>query len=347
MARSPRTRPIVGLILTLICVVALVGAAVVKWAVAPRLVKIPDSGTSTTISEGDGQALDTTTGKLMPIRAQATLTVVALPKESTSNVTVVTATTCTHVLAPGAAAPDKQGCVPVTDPTFLAMTKEQIAMDRKSAESVTDDGRFGTNLNGDKAVAHAGLTYTFPIGTKKHDYTLFDGTAGKAFPIHYAGTEKLRGLTVYRFEQTAEAPIKIRGALPGTYTNTHTVWVEPVSGSIVRDRQIIAEKLQGGPLALGGTLDFTPATVTKAVHDARSMKDEIGLVRFWLPLGLLLLGVLLVPVIVLVARGSVSARRRRAASEQPSDPGRPGDLEPSERPDPAEVAEPASRQDLT
>jgi len=66
MARSPRTRPIVGLILTLICVVALVGAAVVKWAVAPRLVKIPDSGTSTTISEGDGQALDTTTGKLMP-----------------------------------------------------------------------------------------------------------------------------------------------------------------------------------------------------------------------------------------------------------------------------------------
>ena len=53
-----------------------------------------------TISEGDGQALDTKTGKLVPIRAQATLTVVALPKESTSNVTVVMASTSTHVLAP-------------------------------------------------------------------------------------------------------------------------------------------------------------------------------------------------------------------------------------------------------
>jgi len=232
------------------------------------------------------------------------------------------------------------------------MTKEQIAMDRKSAESVTDDGRFGTNLNGDKAVAHAGLTYTFPIGTKKHDYTLFDGTAGKAFPIHYAGTEKLRGLTVYRFEQTAEAPIKIRGALPGTYTNTHTVWVEPVSGSIVRDRQIIAEKLQGGPLALGGTLDFTPATVTKA--GARREVDE-GRDRA----GAFLAAARPVAAGRAARAGHRSSwhvdrcrpddvgQRPNSRPKQPSDPGRPGDLEPSERPDPAEVAEPASRQDLT
>ncbi|HEY3717526.1 MAG TPA: DUF3068 domain-containing protein [Jatrophihabitantaceae bacterium] len=338
MARSRRRR-LLALGLTALSVAALLGAVLVKWWMAPRLIKIPETGTSTTISEGDGQALDISTGQLMPIRAQATLTVVALPKESTSHVTVVSAITCIRVLGPGGAAPGKQGCVPTDDPNYLTMTTEQIAMDRKNAESVKDDGRYGTNLNSDKAIPHVGLTYTFPIGTKKHDYTLFDGTAGKAYPVHYLGTEKLRGLTVYRFEQSVQAPIKIRDVLPGTYTNTHTVWVEPVTGSIVRDRQVVAETLDSGQLALGGTLDFTPATVAKAVHDAKSMKDQIGLLRFWLPLGLLLLGVLLVPVIVLVAR---SVRVGGAPV-----PEQPADLEPRERAGPAEVAQPTARQDLT
>jgi hypothetical protein len=307
--------------------------------VAPRLIKIPQTGTSTTVSEGDGQAIDVKTGQLVPIRARATLTVTALPKESTSRVTVAFAVTCIYVLAPDAK-PSKQGCVPDTDPTFVTASSEQITLDRKTGESVPDDGRYGTNLNGDKAIPHVGLTYTFPIGTKKHDYTLFDPTAGKAYPIRYLGTDTVRGLHVYRFEQQVNgAAIKVQDQFPGTYTNTHTIWVEPVTGSIVRDRQAVAETLDSGQLALGGTLDFTPATVAKAVHDAKSMKDQIGLLRFWLPLGLLLLGVLLVPVIVLVARSV-----RVGGAQVPE---QPADLEPRERAGPAEVAQPTARQDMT
>jgi hypothetical protein len=301
MALSPRTRKVLALTLTGLSAAAFVGAALIKWEVAPRLIKIPQTGSTTTVSEGAGQALDVKSGQLVPIRARATLTVTALPKESTSNVTVAAAITCIYVLAPDAK-PSAQGCVPADDPNFVAATSEQIAMDRKTGESVHDDGRYGTNVNKDKAIPHVGLTYTFPIGTKKHDYTLFDPTAGQAYPIRYLGTDKIRGLHVYRFEQQLSAKIKIQNTLPGSYTNTHTVWVEPVTGSIVRDRQVVAETLDGGQLALGGTLDFTPATVAKAVHDAKSMKDEIGLLRFWLPLGLLLLGVVLVPVIVLLVR---------------------------------------------
>jgi len=80
------------------------------------------------------------------------------------------------------------------------------------------------------------------------------------------------------------------------------------------------------------------------------MKDEIGLLRFWLP-SPVLLGVLLVPVIVQVARSvrvggarvpeqpatrSATLRRRCAATRQfPQHPeavvdGRPRDLEPRE-----------------
>lgn len=365
MARSPRTRKVIALTLTGLSAAALVGAALVKWEVAPRLIKIPETGTSTTVSEGDGQALDVTSGHLVPIRARATLTVTALPKDSTSNVTVASAITCIYVLAPDANA-SSQGCVPADDPNFVTASSEQIAMDRKTGESVRDDGRYGTNVNQDKAIPHVGLTYTFPIGTKKHDYTLFDPTAGKAYPIRYLGTDTVRGLHVYRFEQQlGPTAIKIQNTLPGTYTNTHTVWVEPVTGSIVRDRQVVAETLDGGQLALGGTLDFTPATVAKAVHDAKSMKDEIGLLRFWAPLGLLLLGVILVPVIVWLVRV-----RRAAVPDQPAgaqhhldrdvaqppgqfaqhpDPvaaGRGGDVEAGQRADPAEVTQPVPRQDV-
>jgi hypothetical protein len=308
--RSLRTRlrDSAGWTLVALGILAIVAAAVVKWVLAPALVKIPDSGSTTTVSEGSGQALDAASGKLVPIRAQATLTVTALSKPSTSNVTVASAVTCVRVLGIGAQ-PDKQGCVPQGDPAFVTMTTEQIAMDRKNAASVKDDGRYGTNLNNDKAVPHTGLTYTFPIGTKKHDYTLFDPTAGQAYPIAFAGTDKVNGLSVYRFEQHVQASIKIQNKLPGSYTNTHTVWVEPATGTIVRDRQEIAETITGGPLALGGTLDFTSATVAKEVHDARSMRDDIRMVRFWAPLGLLLLGIVLVPVGVLLAR-----RLRRAPS---------------------------------
>ena len=58
-----------------------------------------------------------------------------------------------------------------------------------------------------KAVKHKGLSYKFPFHTKKQTYQFFDVTAKKAYPMTYKGSEKILGLTVYRFEQPI-APIQ-------------------------------------------------------------------------------------------------------------------------------------------
>jgi hypothetical protein len=236
------------------------------------------------------------------------------------------------------------GCVDKADPQKRLITNstDRVAFDRKSAMAVNDK-KYGANVDGNSAIKHDGLSYKFPIDTKKQTYPFFDTVVGKAFPMRYAAKEKLAGLTVYKFVQTiVDQPVYTNHTFPSTYTNTRTVWVEPTTGVIVKGQEELKQVLTGreglnpnspvtepglaGIVALQGTLAFTPATVRLQAQLAKDNLPKIHLVRLWLPLSSLIVGVVALAAAVWVFRSPPSRpgrRRRRHASDTPPQPDAP------------------------
>jgi hypothetical protein len=175
---------------------------------------------------------------------------------------------------------------------------------------VPDSGRFNTNVNGDTAVVHVGLGYTFGIDTAKRSYPYFDTVALKAYPMNYQATEKIEGLSLYRFVQVVPStPIKIDNLLAGTYTSTTTVWVQPTTGVIVKGAQQILQKFDTGGTVFSGTLTFNDATVHSRAQYAKKQLAQVHLIRIWIPSTLLVLGLILIMVgFVLLRRGRHAVR---------------------------------------
>ena len=305
-------RRVGGILLAVVGVLLIVAAPLVKWVAAPALVKIPLDINRTTVAEGDSQVLVLTTQQVQTVHVVASRPVKGDKKAGTANVAVWDEVLCLR--ASKGAGDTGAGCPATTDPTFIQRTTDRIAFGRKSALAVSDPGRFGTNVDGDKTISHVGLGYTFPIGTKKTTYPFFDTVLGKAFPMSYQDTEKLNGLTVYKFSQSVpQSAIKIQGLLPGSYSNVRTVWVEPTTGVIVKGSEQIVEKFTtGGGTAFDGTLIFNDATVKSQADYANSQINKINVIRWWVPLGLLVLGILAVVGGWLLARRSSSGGRQLA-----------------------------------
>ncbi|MCU1659474.1 MAG: hypothetical protein JWO57_4130 [Pseudonocardiales bacterium] len=286
-------------------ILLVVAGALVKWVAAPALVKVPLDVKSTTVAQGDSRLFVLAQQAVQPVHVVATRTVLGDRSAGTGSVAVYDETLC--LVAQGTKT-DGSGCASSADPGFIDKTTDRVAFDRKSAMAVVDASKYEAAINGDMSIAHDGLDYTFPIGTGKKTYPLYDTIAGKAFPATYEGAEKIHGLTVYRFEQQIPStPIKIRGLLPGTYRGATTVWVEPATGVIVKGAQKILQTFTSNAATVfDGTLTFTDPTVAERVHYAKSQLTKIHLIRTWMPLGLAGLGLLL------VVAGFV-LRRRRAA----------------------------------
>jgi hypothetical protein len=223
----------------------------------------------------------------------------------TGSVAVFDEVLCLRSVASGAGPVDRFGCLLSTDPSFIERTVDRIAFDRKTGLAVIDPGRYRTAVDGDSKIAHVGLGYTFPIDTRKTSYPFFDPVAGRAFPMQYQSTQRLDGLTVYEFRQSIPAsPIKINGLLPGTYTDTRTVWVEPTTGVIIKGSEAISQTFtQGGMTAFKGTLVFTDASVKSQAKFAKDQLAQVRAIRVYLPLAALIIGLgLLVGALVLMRR---------------------------------------------
>lgn len=304
-------RRVLPVALAVVGVLLIVAGGVVKWVVAPALVKVPLDVDRTTIATGVSQVFVLSRQSVDTVDVTATRSVRADKDASTGSVVVFDESLCLH--GPGPTTTDQHGCAPATDPAFIQKTTDRTAVGRKSGLAVRDDGRFGTNVDGDKSIAHVGIGYTFPIDTEKKTYPFFDTVVGQAFPMHYVGTTKLHGLTLYEFRQEVPASdIKINGVLPGKYTNTRVVWVEPTTGVIVKgSEQIVQRFASGNGVAFDGTLIFTDATVASQADYARGQLRQVHLIRWWLPLGAVALGIILILVaLALVPRGRRSARPR-------------------------------------
>ncbi|WP_245670140.1 DUF3068 domain-containing protein [Micromonospora mirobrigensis] len=237
---------------------------------------------------------------------------------------------------------DAYGTVVRTDRTGdeadVSKYAAELALDRTTAAGRAWDKQYldtdGKTSDQDQ-VSFEGQTYKFPFHSAKRDYKYFDRDLRRATPIKFDGTEQIKGTEAYRYVQvidetelptpegslTALANALAPGATTGkvTYSNTRTIWVEPVSGNFVKVREQQKKNFvpdQGSEVKLlDADFVYDDATITNSVKSAGETRDKLQLIGRTLPIGLAVLGALLLLVglwLVLSGRraGTVDARHR-------------------------------------
>ncbi|MFI6506924.1 DUF3068 domain-containing protein [Streptosporangium sp. NPDC050855] len=169
-----------------------------------------------------------------------------------------------------------------------------------------------------------GQIYKWPFDVEKKTYSVFNSTTGKAFDARFVTEEQVGGLRVYRFEQTIppttidtlSAPASYLGMdetgdveVDRVYDGVNTFWIEPTTGSPVRQEQQRHDvlKTQDGverSVAFVATAKMTQQTQDELVKNATDGKNTITMLRTTIPLVLLVLG------LALVITGLLLIRRR-------------------------------------
>ncbi len=147
-------------------------------------------------------------------------------------------------------------------------------------------------------------------------------------PAKFIKTEEIGGLETYQFtqeirnatQQLPEDRLKaiLSQLLPGAtsgqvnYNNTRTVWVEPATGQYIMVQEQQNKVLTAGDgrtvTILDAEFTYTDDTINKAAETSKSNRSRLALVSVYVPIGLAVLGVILLIVGILLA-----ARRPRVA----------------------------------
>jgi hypothetical protein len=201
----------------------------------------------------------------------------------------------------------------------IEASRDRFVFDRLSAEPVHCCG---------ERPRHDGLTLKFPFNVEKKTYDFWDGTLGDAAPATYASETTMEGLKVFVFKQHIDPSIagtlEVGGELAGvpemdkviafiSYTADTTLWVEPLTGAIIKGSQHAVRKLQygGKEILLLADVNFTngKASVQRTADRVRTKYFQLNLVRLWLPAFGPILGLILV-VAGLLLRGRIRPDRR-------------------------------------
>ncbi len=316
-------RRVAGLVLIGLGVALLVLAPMLKWYAAPRLLLAPLDQFSETVSEAsdvtylDIGALEVRTGRDFV----ATRTVRGDVAAGDGNRAV-------YDVFVKIIDPDKPG---TGEEQLVSANTDRVAFDRATSEAINC---CDENLNGDPT-EHEGIEYKFPFGTEQKTYRYFDTSIAAATDMAFVQESELEGLTVLEFEQTIEptkiAELDVPGTLVGSdeqtltvdrmYSNVRHVWVEPVSGVIVKGAESQLATLNDGDEELltitEVDLVFNDATVQAQAKTAEEVIGQARLVTTTGPLVAGVLGVVLLGLGIFLARAPRDdverARGRRAA----------------------------------
>lgn len=228
--------------------------------------------------------------------------------------------------------------------------ESRIALDRVSGAAVPWSGQCYNDVKITKKtqstceagnISYSGQLYLFPFGTEKKTYQYYDGTLRKALPMEYRGEEKIAGLPTYRFEQSVPqqdlppdketvdglltflAPDATTGTL--TYQASRTLWVEPMTGAIVayteqQHRELVPDKGDAVTI-LDATFQYDKPTADAIADQARDGRNQLLLFGRYIPIGLLVAGLLAMVAGVLVTR--------RASKPEEHTPAHAAEPEPS------------------
>ncbi|MFC8529989.1 porin PorA family protein [Nocardia sp. NPDC057227] len=206
--------------------------------------------------------------------------------------------------------------------------------------------------------ARTGTYWTFPADTARADLPYFDSATLTPVTARYLDADReIEGQRVlhFRFEvrdydmagspansQPARLPLPAaKWGLPGDdvltmnlyYTLVQDMWVEPETGSVldtvVQPTSYFAAA-PGDPnqiVVYAGELRFTPETVTALARSAQDGRDSLRLVFVYVPIGIAVVGGLLVLIAAYLAvrgrrpgsgGGTTAAAPTAAAEDQPA-----------------------------
>jgi Porin PorA len=308
---------------------ALLIAALLLWTyTTSRITKIPLDLDTTLICDGRGAALDPASlnsqklvvNRNIPLVSQQQISV-----ESPANADVVTLQVGTSVRR---ADKQKDtglllalvDTVTLNRKTAMAVSDETHPGGAVQKPRGFNDDNPPTNI----ALPHEGLSYRFPFHTEKRTYPYFDPIAQKAFDANYTGEEDVNGLTTYRFNQDigydADGKLADPVKYPSLYTNNEdgkatataamwgapgdpdekitmtryyaaqrTFWVDPESGTIVKEEEHANHYFARDPLKPELTLaDYkvtsNEETIESQVNAARNERDRLALWSRVLPI---------------------------------------------------------------
>lgn len=323
-----------GYLLLALGVFALVLTVLLPTVVVNKSKKTPLDLNITQVSSGPGKILDPATLQTKDVQLRATRVVKTDTSASNGTNTTVIETLCI-VIVEGTT----PNCVTKDDPQhrLLSVSRDRVTADRKSAESVhvAKYGEFVENFGKvDTSVRHVGLSYKWPIDAKKQTYQFFQPDVEKAFPAIYSGTDKIAGLTVYKYvSDTGTQPYKVLGTLDGTYNDTRTVWVEPRTGAIIKGVEHQVQHITDtndptgpGVLALDTTLTFDQSAIDDQAKYAKDKINQLKMAQVWGPL---ITGILGVAALV---GAYFLLRTRRSAGGDSGGEGRHGHPAPDDDP---------------
>jgi hypothetical protein len=328
-----------GLVLMALGVFFLALAALSRYYVYDRLAVVPLDYVRTSVSEGPGATVfDIGTQKEVTVdlvsRRKVVGQVAAGEKASDElNRSVAVWETGVITNPRGVAASEKN--------PPLAGEHDRVAFDRQTGVAIDCCGNYlasTANLNNgaevrDTSVPIKGQFFKLPFNAQKQTYQFWDGTLKKATALNYRGTEEIEGLTVYRYEQvippttvqTISAPASYFGIdaqgdvnIDRVYANTRTLWVEPETGVIIRgqEAQNVVAEYQGKEVATltNVVIGYNARTIQDNVDDYGPQASQLKLIRVWVPLVGLTVGLLLliIGVALFVTRGRRGYGRRAA-----------------------------------
>jgi Porin PorA len=316
---------------------ALLVAALLLWTyTTSRITKIPLDLNATLISDGTGTALDPASmnsqklvvNKNVPLVSQQQVDV-----ESPANADVVTLQVGSSVRRSDKQKDTGLLLALVDTVTLNRKTAMAVSDDTHPGGAVQKPRGFNddnppTNI----ALPHDGLSYRFPFHTEKRTYPYFDPIAQKAFDANYSGEEDVNGLTTYKFTQDVgydgdgklAEPIKYPSLyandedskvtasaamwdVPGDpdekitmtryYAAQRTFWVDPESGTIVKESDHANHYFARDPLKPEMTMaeykvTSNEETVEAQVNAARNERDRLALWSRVLPISFTASGVI-------------------------------------------------------
>jgi hypothetical protein len=199
----------------------------------------------------------------------------------------------------------------------LSFSDTGVSLDRRSGEATNCCGDYTStgdlsDPTSQKDITHEGLVFKFPFGVQRTTYQWWDSDLERAVPIEFQGEDDINGTPVYVFKQTIapeaistiEAPASLfeEGATGNvtateTYSNTRTLWVEPVTGVVIDGNEELNTVYEADgyePIAKTvGTIGFDDETVNKNAEDWGAKARLLSFIENWLTLVGLAIGVIL------------------------------------------------------
>jgi Porin PorA len=249
--------------------------SVLAFTVVPGKAKRTPLNVDTyTYLTGEADKLNFTTGEVEHVPVHYTSHTTVDPDISTDDVVAFVSTTCLNIDEN-----DPPDCLDDTDDRLISNGTDTFATNRVTALAV-DDPKFLA----DGATPHEGLVNKWPFDVEKKTYPYWDGTLGHAVDATYEGTEDIDGLETYVFAvDIPETEAEIAEGTDGLYAHSEKLYIDPVTGSIIKQDVTQSLKLPDGSTVLDLHIVYTDDTIKTNVDDADSNARMLTLLTKVLP----------------------------------------------------------------